>query len=386
MPGELPSIGQYAVGMGKEFLTSKEKLWGTMVVVVLGIFLLMGISSALPAINNFLGAAIVATGKIFVLGAMFTLGLGALKLFTSEWFQTRMWYFFAGVGRAIDDRWIKSDPIGKMEVFVHEFLGTQLQKVRRARLFVEGKLEEVKGKKEEREASTQTHLATVNALRSQYFRNGRWVELSREEQALRGQLRMSREAQFSSESQRYELDATLAGKLGEKIERMDHHCERLAKLEQAFMLWVEGMQATVDFLKIDYETSRAEAEAAEALSSASRGGSHADICRRAMEFTRSEISRMTAQANTVLSFTPELTSYEVASETAGDRMMAQLSGLDQTTEGIMQLATAQHQRLTSGRLVQDLKAGRELVPVETLAETSPPPQKRKNLLRGERQN
>lgn len=99
----------------KKFWERPEGTTGMIALGVGGLGLIFLLNSWLPAINNFLGMAIVAVGKVWVLGGLIgLLGLVLYVLFNAK-FQTLCKFMFMSAMRKITSAFIELDPIGIMK-------------------------------------------------------------------------------------------------------------------------------------------------------------------------------------------------------------------------------------------------------------------------------
>ncbi|MDP3710484.1 MAG: hypothetical protein Q8R29_02035 [bacterium] len=343
----LPGISDKA----KSFLTKREKIIGFVGAAALGFIALTGLYHALPYINNFLGMALTMVGRSMLLAGMIAFVMCVLFVVTRQEFWTRMWYMYTIFSRKLDMAMVKSNPVGVLNAFADEYLNQKKQEFIKCMQDVLAKRNLVKSKAVEVEKEAEEHRAMAQTLRDRYFKNGAWVEQTRDFNTS-GIVQQTRQNQFQSHSTSFQNKTALAQRLRQREVRMNFLCEILAKFQQAFDFMIQTVRSFVEVLTIEYESEKATAEATQTVASLVSGTDDKQrLFKMAVDYTRDQIATFTAQTDTFMQACNQLIAdQDLMSDVAEDKMHALLEGwgvaADQTIGNIQNT----QQQIVSGEI------------------------------------
>lgn len=343
-------------GFGKDILSDKEKIFGSVATLLLIGAAIVGLNAALPFINNFLGLIIAIIGKTFALAGLLALvGIVAIIAMHPRT-HTLIRLAFYGLSRSTTKMFIKYSPTAILEIYSRDYLDKKAEKFAEQKLSVEAQRNIVASTVEENRGVIERETDQARVLKERHYDSkGKWDS---DENRYTFQ-ELSTDIGFREKSNK---------NLERQLSRMDFYLQILEKLQRAFRFRRNVINNFVEVLTREYNAMKASAAATQSLASVFGTDDMKKVFEMAVDFMKERIAFFAAQVdNFMQENTAVLAQADLENEVQEDLLFKRLEAMDKGVDFLIGQASEEQEALSDPqRLATLLKSGkeRELVPLK----------------------
>ncbi len=318
---DTPSLPQLK-SFGNNILSSKEKLVGTIVTILLIGGGLLGLNALLPGINTFLTGLLAAVGKLWMLA----ISMAGLAIFLTVALHNRTHSLlklgFYWLARKATMAFVKYSPTTIIEIYANEYLDKKGQDFGQRKRLVDSKREIVARTIDENTESIRESEDNARTLKARHYdeKKRKWDTV--ENQNL-----------FMEYASNIKFRTASNLNLQKQLKRLEFYLQILEKFQVAFNHRRNVIRNFCQILTREYEAMKASAEATRDLAALFGTDDMKQVFDMAVNFMKERIAFFTSEVDSFMNENMSVvTELDLQNEVAEDALLTRLAEMDKKAE------------------------------------------------------